>query len=144
MTIIELKQVKEKMFFRETGYPDGKDVKEKLNIEKKKLKDSEDRIESLLLIRKQLRSYFVNETSYEFNRARYVSMAYGFMLGVCIVLTIMRYSTPTRKVFACVTFSHFFGQYAIYRKMDYVFDQLYPLFQEDVKNAIRENKLEQF
>jgi hypothetical protein len=142
MTILQLEKSSDrKKFFRETGYPEGTTTKEKLSIEKKKLSDSDDRVESLQLIRKQLRSYYVNEMSYELNRARYVSMSYGFMVGVCIVLTIMKPSTPTRKLFACVTFAHVFGQFSIYRKMDYVFDQLYPLFQEDVKNALAQNQL---
>jgi hypothetical protein len=67
-------------------------------------------------------------------------MAYGFINAAAINITLMKFSTITRKAFLAITLSHIFGQVSVYRNMDFVFDQLYTLFKHDAKAAIAEGR----
>lgn len=71
-------------------------------------------------------------------------MAYGFMVATFFNVTLMKFSTSTRKLFLAITLAHVFGQVSVYRNMNFVFDQLYPLFREDALAMIRSGKVDNF
>lgn len=130
--------------FRYSERPDGVTTKERLKQEKGRLEESSDRLDGLFYLRRYVRWMFLNETAYEFNRARYVSMAYGFILGAAINVTLMKFSSQTRKFFMSITLAHVFGQVSVYRNMDFVFDQVYPIFREDAREQIRNGTINNF
>mgnify|MGYP000851017599 FL=1 len=71
-------------------------------------------------------------------------MAYGFVAAAAMNVSLFKFSSPTRKLFLAITLAHVFGQVSVYRNMDFVFDQLYPLFREDAREQIRNGKIDNF
>ena len=85
---------------------------------------------------------YINEQSYEFDKVKYNSMAWGFLLGALVNTTIYRKGSTIRKAAVFVAFGHFFGVVSYMVNLDRYFDSLYPLFEKDAVQFSKKEKAE--
>ena len=85
---------------------------------------------------------YINEQSYEFDKVKYNSMAWGFLLGALVNTTIYRKGSTIRKAAVFVAFGHFFGVISQMVNLDRYFDSLYPLFEKDAVQFSKKEKAE--
>jgi hypothetical protein len=90
--------------------------------------------------REEMTIKYLNEQAFEFDKTKFNSMAWGFMIGAFINCTLYKRGNPIRKIALFLTFGHFFGVYSYLKNIDRYFDSVYPVFQRDAKSFTDEEK----
>lgn len=103
-----------------------------------KIKNIEGEVERLKYFQAKNRCLFLNELSFELNHSRYVSMAYGVLIGCILNLSVLRYQHGVRKGFVMVCLAHIMGQTAIFKKEKMAYDFVYPVYEKYEKEEIDE------
>ena len=104
---------------------------------------AEDHYKHLLLLRNIIKSQYLNEIGYEFDRQRKCSMGWGFVIGAFICSTIYRRGSTARKAALFLLMGHLFGHSSYRINIDKYFDCVYPIFKEDANEFEKEMKMEE-
>ena len=83
---------------------------------------------------------YLNEQAYEFDRSKYHSMGWGFLLGSLINVTLYKRGNAIRKAALALAFGHFFGVFSYFINVDRYFDSVYPVFEADAVTFSNEEK----
>ena len=85
---------------------------------------------------------FLNEIAYEYDKQRYSSIAWGFVFGALICSTVYHRGRLPRKAAVFVTSGHVFGQFSYYTNINKYFDSVYPIFEEDAVEYMKQETME--
>ena len=83
---------------------------------------------------------YLNEQAYEYDRTKYNSMAWGFLLGAFINCTLYKGGSPIRKAALFLAAGHLFGAFSYFSNLNRYFDSVYPIFQKDALHYSSQEK----
>lgn len=83
---------------------------------------------------------YLNEQAFEYDKTKFNTMAWGFLIGAFVNCTFYKRGNSVRKIALFIAFGHFFGVYSSYKNLDRYFDSVYPVFQRDAQDFTEEEK----
>lgn len=108
---------------------------------KTNLDAAEKSYESLHHSRDEITIKYLNEQAYEFDKAKYNSMAWGFVFASFINCTFYRHGSTIRKAALFTAFGHIFGIVSHIKNINRYFDSVYPIFEKDALIYSRQEKI---
>ena len=87
-------------------------------------------------------AHYLNEQAYEFDKVKFQSMGWGFLLGALTNVSIYRRGNPIRKAALFLFCGHIFGLASYFSNLNRYFDSVYPVFERDAVKFSKEEKKE--